>query len=379
MADIIYLDNATTTPLDPAVLREMLPYYKDDYGNPSVSYRLGNRSKIAIENARRIIVEVLGARNGNVFFTSGGSEGNNWAIRGMIAANNIKHVITSPIEHASVRSTFKHLAQQGWVSVHELPLDPQGNIVYDALETLLSMYPSAFVSLMHGNNEVGNLTDIERVGTLCRQHGALFHSDMVQTISHLPIDLQHLPVDVCTASAHKFHGPKGIGFIYVRDGIKMLPLIYGGVQEKGMRAGTENVAAIVGMGKALEIAHQRLIPDNNHLRSLKSTLIEKIVEAVPNVHFNGASADMTASLPAILNVGFPWKHYQKTLLLKLDVDGICAASGSACMSGTQLVSHVLKAIGVPYPESSVRFSFSRYNTLAEMAVVAQKLSIYSLK
>ena len=373
---IIYLDNAATTPLDPLVLEAMMPYYKHDYGNPSTHHQLGSRSKVAIEGARRSMANILCAEKGHIFFTSGGTEGNNWALRGLITANNITCVITSPIEHRSVLAPLQHLAQQDQITLHYLPLDPQGHVAHNALGDLLAHHPNALVSLMHGNNEIGNLTDIAHVGALCRQHGALFHTDMVQTISQIPIDLDNLPIDICTASAHKFHGPKGIGFIYLRNGVKIAPLIHGGAQEKEMRAGTENVAAIVGMSKALSIAHQHRAANYQHLQRLKKRLIQKITEDVPEACFHGASADVTGSLPSILSVGFPWQHYQDTMIFKLDIDGINASAGSACMSGIQPISHVLKAIEAPYPQSSVRFSFSKYNTLEEIIAVAKKIATY---
>ena len=373
---VIYLDNAATTALDPRVAEAMAPYLREAYGNPSMTYRLGNISKVAIEQARRMITALLHGEEGNIWFTSGGTEANNWAIKGIVEANKITHIITSPIEHMSVRQPIAYLAKKGIVQVHYLPLDAAGHIVYTRLEELLRQYPNALVSLMHGNNEIGNITDIYRVGAYCKAAGALFHSDMVQTLGILPIQLKDCPVDIVVGSAHKFHGPKGVGFIYVRHGIPIAPLLHGGAQEQGSRAGTENVAYIVGMAKALSLAVAERAEHIVHIQKLKQACITGLVRAVPGIIFHGACRSLAESLPHILNVAFPWEKYRDTLLLQLDIAHIYASAGSACMSGTQKHSHVLEALGVPHTYPVMRISFGKYNTLAEVQQLTKKIAAY---
>jgi len=309
-------------------------------------YQLGNTSKVAIEEARRTISDIIGGQQGQVFFTSGGTESNHLALYGLVTANRIQHVITSPIEHKSVLAPLKHMAKQGTIACHFVSLDKRGHVQLGSLEQLLKKYSPSLVSLMYGNNELGNLTDITRVALLCQAHGALFHTDIVQTLSYYPIDLAQIPIHACTASAHKFHGPKGVGFLYVRNNVPIHPLLHGGNQEKQLRPGTENVPGIVGMAKALSIAHQHRDAHIAHIRNIKALFIKQLGNAIPSLRFHGDCQSRERSLPSIVNVGIPTRNYQDTMLLHLDVLGIHASAGSACMSGTQLRSHVLKDLNL---------------------------------
>ena len=370
----IYLDNAATTPIDPSVLEAMMPYLERWYGNASTAYRLGSTSKVALEDARHTIGKLLHAEGGNVFFTSGGTESNNWAIRGVVQANQINHLLTSPLEHMSVLAPIQRLQKQGKLQVHWVPIDQKGAIDYVGLEALLQRYPRSLVSLMHGNNEIGNLTDIGRVGLLCQKYGAIFHSDLVQTLGYYPMDFSTLPIDLASTSAHKLHGPKGVGLLYVKHGVKIDPLLEGGSQEKKQRAGTENLPAIVGFAKALQIATLERATVVSKLQELKQACIEMLQEMVPEVTFHGQGLDQKHSLPSIIHVAFPWPRYRDTLLLQLDMAHIYASPGSACMSGTQSHSHVLQALGVGEEKPVVRFSFSKYNTLYDVQQLAKKIA-----
>ncbi len=363
---LIYADNAATTMVDPRVQEEMRPYWERCYGNASMGYRLGSRSKVALEGARKKISALLYGEEGDFFFTSGGTEGNNWAIKGAVVANGIQHIITSQLEHTSILAPIRYLVDQGAVSVHYVALDGDGYIDYKSLARLLAGLPKVLVTLMHGNNEVGNLTDIDRVGRLCRRYGALLHSDMVQTAGYYPLHLTTLPIDLITMSAHKFYGPKGVGLLYVRRGVAIAPLHHGGGQERGLRAGTENVAGIVGMARALELAVLEREEIMSRLYRLKRHFIEGLQRGGPGVIFHGGGLNMARSMPHIINVGFPWKGYRDTLLMHFDIAGIALSSGSACMSGHQVHSHVLEALGVSGEYPVVRFSFGKYNRLEEV-------------
>lgn len=370
----IYLDNAATTCLEPRVLEAMLPYWATYYGNASSSHYLGNQSKVALEDARRALKQLLKVGSGNIFFTSGGTESNNWAIKGIVEANKIRHVITSPLEHMSVLAPIRHLEKKGIIQLHWAPVKANSAIDYNGLKALLSQYPRAFVSLMHGNNELGNVTDIKHVGRLCHAYRAIFHSDMVQTLGYYPIHLERLPVDLASASAHKLHGPKGIGLLYVREGLSIAPLMEGGLQERKQRGGTENVSAIVGFAKAVEIATQERTQVIDKLQLLKKTCIQALKEIDPGVVFHGQSSDLVHSLPNIVHAIFPWEQYRDTLLLHLDMAHIYASAGSACMSGTQRHSHVLQALEISEKRPVVRFSFSKYNSVEDILKMAKKIA-----
>jgi len=371
----VYLDNAATTQLDPKVLEAMLPYMQEQYGNPSSTHSLGNRAKTAIEDVRRAIMDRLGTSKGNIFFTSSGTEANNWAIAGTVERHAIQHVITSPIEHESVLQCIKRLVHTRNTTCSYVDLDKLGQIKYDSLITLLEKYPKALVSLMHANNEIGNLTDLYHIGSICKKYRAIFHTDTVQTLGNYLLDLKNLPIDICTGSAHKLHGPKGVGFIYVNNNVQLNALLYGGMQERGLRAGTENVAGIVGLGKALEIAMENRSEHFSYLQNLKSYMIKKLQKAIPSIKFHGLCNHSSKSLCNLLNIGLPLQGLDsETLMFKLTIQGISASKGSACMSGTSTRSHVLDAINIPQESAVIRFSFSKYTTHHDIDYTVKRLS-----
>ncbi|MEM7174180.1 MAG: cysteine desulfurase family protein [Bacteroidota bacterium] len=372
----VYLDNAATTRLAPEVLEAMLPYMKDWYGNPSSTYTLGNASKTAIEEVRRSVIACLGAtRESNVFFTSSGTEANNWAITGAVEGHDIRHVITSPLEHESVLQCIKKLVSLKKITASYVEVNQQGQLQYHSLIALLEKHPKSLVSLMHGNNEIGNLTDLNTIGNICKKYQAIFHTDMVQTLTYCEINLAKCPVDLCTGSAHKLHGPKGIGFIYMQPNIRLKPLLYGGMQERGLRAGTENVAGIVGLGKALEIATYNKDKHRAHLQKLKAHMIQNLKKAIPNIQFHGLSQDPNHSLCNLLNIGLSLQNIDSEMLVfKLSIQGISASRGSACMSGTSLRSHVLEAIKLPKNRTAIRFSLSKYSTYEDIDYTVKRLS-----
>jgi cysteine desulfurase len=371
----IYLDNAATTPIDEAVLDAMLPFYTQFFGNPSSVHTHGRETKSAVEKARKTIANLLRTSPAQIFFTSGGTEADNTAILGIIEAEGIKNVISSSIEHHAVLHTLEKLAKLNQISLHFVPLENDGSVSLPELERMLQMHPKALVSLMHGNNEIGNLLDLDTVSELCKAYGAYFHSDTVQTMGHYAFNLQQTRLDFLVGSAHKFHGPKGVGFMYLREGIKIPALINGGAQERNLRGGTENVAGIVGLAKALELSYQNLEKDRHHILNLKSTLQSKLVEILPEISFNGLSGNLDKSLYTVLSVLFPKTEIAEMLLFNLDINKISVSGGSACTSGSLIGSHVLNTLYGDLDERpAVRFSFSKFNTLEEIdkvvAVVA---------
>lgn len=368
----VYLDNAATTPLDPEVYVAMEPYLKEHFGNPSSIHAHGRATRSAIEQSRKKIADLLNASPSEIFFTSGGTEADNMSIRSAVDTNDIKHAITSSVEHHAVLHPLQELEKAGRLKVSYVALDEKGSINHSDLENLLSQNPKSLVSLMHGNNEIGNITDINAVGDLCRNHGAFFHSDTVQTIGHFPIDLQSTKVDFITGTAHKFHGPKGAGFIYINSDRKIRPLIYGGAQERNMRGGTENVYGIVGLAKAMELAYQSLENDQNHITGLKKQLIENL-QQIPGLTFNGLSGQIDKSLYTVLSLNTPPTLDNEMLLFNMDIAGISISGGSACTSGTSIGSHVIEALN-PHPDAGVlRLSLSKYNTSAEIDYVVEKI------
>ncbi len=369
----IYIDNAATTAITPPVYEAMKPYLTLHYGNPSAAHRLGNEVRVAIEKARKQMIALLGGGEGQLFFTSGATEANNWAIRGIIEEKAIRHVITSPLEHASVYTTIAYLGEKEVIVPHYVAIDAKGDIDLDDLARLIKRYPGALVSLMHGHNEIGNITDIAAVGRLCREAGSFFHSDRVQSVAYIEDNLATLPVDMATGTAHKLHGPKGMGWLYLREGLSLPPLLYGGAQERGMRAGTENVAAIVGGAKAVAIAYQDREQHRERLRELKGYLVEHLPGAIEGLHFNGRSGDLEASLPHILHLRFPWKRYSDTLLMWLEMRNIYGSQGSACTSGAVTRSHVLGALGISAEVPVLRISLGKLNTMAEMERLVETL------
>ncbi len=367
----VYLDNAATTPLRKEVVEAMLPVMQNLYGNPSSIHGYGREVRSVIEKARKQVAGLLNAAPSEIFFTSGGTEANNTAIRCTIHDHGIKHAITSAIEHHAVTHTLEDLEKQGVIKLSWIKINEKGEVDYNHLEELLKTNDKTFVSLMHANNEIGTVTDIERVGELCKKYNAVFHTDTVQTIGHFRHDLKKLHIDFLSCAAHKFHGPKGVGFLYINNRLKISPLITGGAQERNMRGGTENVYGIIGLAKALELAYTEMDEDKKHIAGLKHYMINKLKEEVPGVKFNGDISDN--SLYTVLNVSFPPNESSEMLLFNLDISGVAVSGGSACSSGSNVGSHVLKGIGADPDRSSVRFSFSRYTTKEEIDFAMDKL------
>jgi len=369
----IYLDNAATTPLDPDVIAEMVQVMTTHYGNPSSIHAQGREVRTLIEKARKTVAGLLNATPAEIFFTSGGTEADNTAIRSGIAAFGIKHAITSTIEHHAVEHTLTAMLQQGIIDkLSFVNVDSKGNIDYDHLEELLKNNERSFVSLMHANNELGTLTDIERVGEICEQYQAIYHCDTVQTMGHYIHDVRKLKVHFMVCAAHKLHGPKGAGFLYVNHNIKISPMILGGAQERNMRGGTENVYGIAGLSKALQLAYSDMQQHQQYIQELKSYLHHRLSTEIPDLEFNGET-DADKSLYTVLNVSFPAMDMSDMLLFNLDISGISASGGSACSSGSNIGSHVLTGIGVDPNRPSVRFSFSKYNTREELDIVVDKV------
>lgn len=368
----VYLDNAATTPLDKEVIAAMLPYMEKNFGNPSSIHSFGREAKSAIEGARKTVAKLLNVSPSEIFFTSGGTEANNMAIRCSIRDLGIAHCITSPIEHHAVLNTMEEMEKQGKIKLSFVRLKPNGHIDIVHLEELLTGNGRSLVSLMHANNELGNLLSIKEVGELCKKYNAVFHSDTVQTMGHYKFDLQKLNVNFASCAAHKFHGPKGVGFLYINSNVRIQPFIYGGAQERNMRGGTENVYGIVGLAKAFELAYNRMEADQQYITGLKQYMIKKLRSHIPGVEFNG---DTTAkALYTVLNVSFPSTDINEMLLFNLDIAGIAVSGGSACSSGSDVGSHVLKAINADPNRPSVRFSFSKHNTKEEIDFTLEKLS-----
>ena len=367
----IYLDNAATTPLDKEVLDAMLPYMTTHFGNPSSIYSYGRETRLAIESARKTVAKLLNAHPGEIFFTSGGTESNNTAISAAIHDLGCRHIISSPIEHHAVLHTVEHYSS-GDVTNSFVKLLPNGHVDLEDLEQQISSQESrCLVTLMHANNEIGNLLDINTVGNLCKKYSAIFHSDCVQTVGHYPLDLRKTPVHFISGSGHKFHGPKGVGILYVNDNVKIHPLILGGSQERNMRAGTENVYGIVGFAKALEMAMTHHEKDREYIQSLKTYMMEQLRKNIKCVSFNGDAEGR--SLYTVLSAAFPKTEKSEMILFNLDINHICASGGSACTSGADQGSHVIQAINNNPNLVTVRFSFSKFNTKEEIDRVIAKL------
>jgi len=375
----IYLDNAATTQLDKAVLDEMMPFLTENFGNPSSTHSTGRIVKAAVEKARKTVANLLNTSPAEIFFTSGGTEADNMILRCAVRSHNLKHIITSPLEHHAVLHTVEELEKAGEVKVSFVNIDKKGNIDLNHLEELLSNLSSknerALVSLMHGNNEIGTILDLQKTGEICQKYTALFHSDTVQTMGYYKMDLQELPIHYLVGSAHKFHGCKGIGFLYIRHDAGFCPFQTGGSQERNMRGGTENVAGIIGLAKALEISIAERDDHKKHILSLKSRMIDKLKAIFgEDIDFNGESGNLEIGLPKVLSVQFPKSDMGDMLLFNLDIQGISASGGSACSSGSEIGSHVLTALKNDPSRPSVRFSFSKYNTIEEIDYVIEKVN-----
>ncbi len=363
---MIYLDNAATTPIHPEVIKLIHEEMKNNYANPSSTHALGRQAKALVEQSRRRIAQTFNVTTGEVVFTAGGSEANNLILWNAVTQLGVKNIITSRLEHHAVLHTVEDLVNRYGIDVRFVKLDKNGAVDYEYLEQTLShLEGQTLVSLMYVNNELGTILDISKVSALTRQYQALFHSDTVQGIGYYPLNLQETPIDFITASAHKFHGPKGVGFAILKKGLPVKPLLHGGGQEHGMRAGTENTHSIAGMAKALELSREKLNESVEHMRTMKHYFVKRLQELVPDIKFNGDS-DKDHTAVHILNVHFP-KAYPM-LLFKLDMAGIACSGGSACQSGSDKGSHVLAEIlsEAETQKTSVRWSFSKFTTKEDL-------------
>ncbi len=369
---MIYLDNAATTKTAPEVVEAMLPYFSENYGNPSSIYTLGGTSKKAVNRAREIIAASLGAKTNEIYFTTGGTESDNWAIKSVAEAykDKGKHIITSKIEHHAVLHTCEWLEKQGY-EVTYVDVDENGIVKLDELKKAIRP-DTILISVMFANNEIGTIEPIREIGEIARENGILFHTDAVQAYGHIPINVDEYHIDMLSASGHKFNGPKGVGFLYIRTGLKLRNFIHGGQQERGRRGGTENVPSIVGIGAAAERAFANLEERQNKETQLRDYLIAQIQEKIPYCRLNG---DAVKRLPNNVNFSFQFIEGESLLIL-LDMQGICASSGSACTSGSLDPSHVLLAIGLPHEiaHGSLRLSLSEENTKEEIDKTVEALS-----
>lgn len=362
----VYLDNAATTPLAEEVFNEMAPYLKNEFGNPSSTHFYGRQAKGALETARRKVAGHINARPSEIIFTSGGTEADNMALKTSIEQLGVTRIITSPIEHHAVGHTAEDICNNKKIELCHVNLHDNGHINLEHLKKLLgSSDKKTLVSLMHANNEIGNLLPLREVSKLCRDHDAFFHSDTVQTMGHYSMDMKELDLDFITCAAHKFHGPKGVGFLYVNQNIKAVPFIHGGAQERGLRGGTENLYGIVGLAKAMDLAYEDVKSHQDHVQGLKSYMIDKLRSIFPEVCFHG---DITPekSLYTVLNVCLPKTDKSSMLLFTLDLKGVACSGGSACSSGSNIGSHVLRGINADMSRPNARFSFSRYTSKEEI-------------
>jgi cysteine desulfurase len=370
----IYFDNAATTALNDEVLNAMMPYLTEKFGNPSSVYSYGRETKMAIEQVRKVVAKSLGVTPGEIFFTSGGTESTNTAIQAAVKDLGCRRIISSCLEHHATMHCAEVMANCHHLQLEFVDVLKNGHLDLNHLETLLAMSKEkTLVTLMHANNEIGNLLDVKLVGELCRRYNAIFHCDMVQTIAHYPINLSELNVHFASAAGHKFHGPKGIGMLYVRHDVQIKPMINGGAQERNMRAGTENLYGIVGFGKALEMALEQHEKDANYILGVKKYMYDKLMANFNHIKVNGDA--FGHCLYTVLNVSFPKNDKTEMLLFNLDMAGICVSGGSACSSGTTSVSHVIKALHLEEAIDMIpiRFSFSKHNTKEEVDKVIDTL------
>ena len=365
-----YLDNAATTPMASEVIDEMIPVMRNAFGNPSSIHASGREVKAKIERSRRSIAKILNVTPSEIIFTSGGTEADNLAIRSSLKTMGLKHAITTDIEHHAVLDTMEEVCSEERVKLSKVRLDNKSYIDMEHLEDLLKNNERSFVSLMHANNEIGNMIDLEFVGNLCKKYNAVFLSDTVQTMAHFPFDFEKLNIQFATCSAHKFHGPKGVGFLYVNKNLNIPSMLTGGGQERGMRAGTENVYGIVGLAKALDIGNKHVNDHIKHITELKFYMMEELEQKIKGVRFNGDPKGN--SLYTVLNVSLPPNPKSGMLLFNLDIMGIACSGGSACSSGASTGSHVLNGIGADINRQAIRFSFSRYTTKEEIDYAIEK-------
>ena len=369
----VFLDNASTTPIAPEIIDMMSKMMKSHFANPSSVHSYGRESKIVVEGARKKIAELLNTSPGNIFFTSGGTEADNMAIKCAIHDHKITHAITSRLSHHAVLFPLEDLEKEGLIKLSYVDIDKSGVISMSHLKELLSSNPRTFVSIMHANNEIGTIQDIKVIGDICKEHNAIFHSDTVQTMAHFPFDMQKLNVDFMAASAHKFHGPKGVGFVYISENIRIKPLLRGGGQERNMRAGTENIYGIAALAMAMEMAYKNLQEETDYIKGLKIYMIEKLQAELEDVQFYGKCTDMDNSLYTVLSCHFPETDIAEMLLFNLDILGVACSGGSACASGGSKGSHVLTEIVPESKRPGIRFSFSKYNTKEDIDFTIDKL------
>ena len=371
MEKMIYLDNAATTKTRPEVVEAMLPYFTESYGNPSSVYTFSAKSKEAVTKAREIIADSLGVKSNEIYFTAGGSEADNWALVAAAEAyeSKGKHIITSKIEHHAILHTCEYLEKRGY-EVTYLDVDENGVVKLDELKKAIRP-DTILISIMFANNEIGTIEPIKEIGAIAKEHGILFHTDAVQAYGHVPISADEYNIDMLSASGHKINGPKGIGFLYIRKGVKIRSFIHGGAQERRRRAGTENVPGIVGFGKAVQLAMDEMEERTKKEVEMREYLMEKVLREVPFTRINGSR---TSRLPNNINFAFQFIEGE-SLLIKLDMAGICGSSGSACTSGSLDPSHVLLAIGLPHEiaHGSLRLTLSEENTMEEMDITADKI------
>ncbi len=370
----VYLDNAATTPVAPEVIEAMVSTLKDNFGNPSSTHYYGRQAKAVLETARRSIAKHINCQSSELIFTSGGTEADNMAIQAAVEDLGVKRIITTAIEHHAVGHTIEAIGHKNSIEIINLTLDKKGNINLDELRTLLTKDIKTLVTLMHANNEISTLTPLKEVSLLCREFGAYFHSDTVQTMGHYPFDLAALDIDFITCAAHKFHGPKGTGFLYVNKNTKIAPFIHGGSQERGMRGGTENLAGIVGLVTALDLANLDIEAHQKHVQGIKTHMINELREIFPDISFHG-EIEEDKSLYTVLNVCFPKTDKSAMLLFTLDLKGVAVSGGSACTSGAAKGSHVLEGIDADMTKPNVRFSFSRYTTLQEVDFAIEQIKV----
>lgn len=365
----IYLDNAATTPIAPEVIQTMTTLMSSTFGNPSSAHSFGRQAKGVLETSRRNIAKHLNCDPKEIVFTSGGTEADNLVFHIAIQDLQIERILTTEIEHHAVELTATKLAERYGVELEFLKVDSQGKLNLQDLDTLLGDRKKTLVSLMHANNEIGTKLDLDAIGTICRRHGAYFHSDTVQTMGHYAFDLKNTPIDFITCAGHKFHGPKGIGFLYVNQHIKPSAMLFGGAQERGFRGGTENLIGIAGLSAAFDLAYSNLEAHHKSIQELKSHFIQSLQKRISGVQFNGCIEE--ESLYTVLNVSFPPTPKAGMLLFMLDLKGVACSGGSACSSGSNQGSHVLIGIGADATRPSIRFSFSRYTTRNEVDATVQ--------
>ena len=369
----VYLDNAATTPIAPEIIEMMSQMMRTHFANPSSVHSFGRESKIIVESARKRIAKLLNTSPGSIFFTSGGTEADNMAIKCAIHDHKITHAITSKISHQAVLYPLQDLDKVGVIKLSYIDIDKDGAVSLSHLKELLKDNSRTFVSIMHANNEIGTLEDLKQIGEICKEYNAIFHSDTVQTIGHYPFNMQDLNVDFMAASAHKFHGPKGVGFIYISENIKIKPLIRGGGQERNMRAGTENIYGIAALAMAMEMAYEHLEEEVKYIKGLKKYMIEKLQTEIEDVQFYGKCTDIENSLYTVLSCNFPETDIAEMLLFNLDILGVACSGGSACASGGSKGSHVLTEIAPNSKRPGIRFSFSKFNTKEDIDYTVAKL------